>query len=80
MADFCCPERHLMVEIDGPVHERQRDHGVGREEVSIAAGYRVMRFGNDEVLGAFAEVLGQIRGAALERPIVPSSERSRSRG
>ena len=69
-----------MVEIDGPMHERQQDHDVEREEVSIAAGYRVLRFGNDEVLGAFAEVLGHIRGAALERPIVPSCERSRSRG
>lgn len=80
VADFCCPERRLIVEIDGPVHELQREHDTERTVQLTVAGYRVVRFGNDEVLDSMPDVLRQIHGAAEVCPSVPAPDRGRSRG
>lgn len=77
VADFCCADKHLIIEIDGPVHDLQRDQDMDREALLTSAGYRVVRFANDEVLESLPEVLRQIRTIALEQPSIPSSERSR---
>jgi very-short-patch-repair endonuclease len=77
VADFCCVDKHLIIEIDGPVHDLQRDQDRDREALLTAAGYLVVRFANDEVLESLPEVLRQFRKIALERTSIPSSERSR---
>jgi len=49
IVDFVCRERKLVVEIDGGQHvENSRD--ISRDKNLGAAGYRVLRFWNSDVL------------------------------
>ena len=57
-ADFLCRELMLVVEIDGFSHEMRQDADTARTLAIEAAGYRVVRFTN-------ADVLGNAEGAAL---------------
>lgn len=49
IADFYDPATRTIIEVDGDIHERQRDYDQFRDETMIAAGYRVIRVHNDEV-------------------------------
>ena len=60
IADFCCPEARLIIEIDGGHHASHRNADATRSRVVEAAGYRVLRFWNNEVLGNTAGVLHRI--------------------
>ncbi len=73
IADFCCPEARLVVEIDGKVHDRpeQKDYDQIREEEIKARGLRVLRFRNDEIDGNLEKVLQSIV-AYLPHPLAPS--------
>ena len=51
VADFVCLERKLIVEVDGAPHELTVAHDMVRDAKLRAAGYRVLRFPNDEVRG-----------------------------
>ncbi len=47
--DFVCLERHLVIEVDGGQHlGRQSD--AARDAALAAAGFRTLRFWNDDVL------------------------------
>src|SRR5215813_12591253 len=56
IADFCCLEARLIIEIDGGHHASNQDADVARSRVLESAGYRVLRFWNNEVLGNTAGV------------------------
>jgi len=60
IADFCCLEARLIIEIDGGHHASNQDADVARSRVLESAGYRVLRFWNNEVLGNTAGVLERI--------------------
>jgi very-short-patch-repair endonuclease len=66
VVDFCCPELRLIVELDGAVHDTQREDDAEREALLIAAGYDVVRFRNDEVRKDLPSVLAAIRTAASQ--------------
>jgi very-short-patch-repair endonuclease len=59
--DFYCPAHRLAVEVDGDVHDEQRDRDAARTAEIEAFGCRVLRFRNDEVLNDLASVLARIR-------------------
>jgi len=44
IVDFCCPEHHLIVEIDGPIHQEQIEYDIARADALRAAGYVVVRY------------------------------------
>jgi very-short-patch-repair endonuclease len=73
IADFCCFEQRLIVELDGKVHEdepaRRRD-GV-RDAWLRAEGYRVIRLQNELVLGNLDVALAKID--SLIRPAAPAT-------
>jgi len=50
IVDFFCAEAALVVEADGPIHARLTEYDVEREAWLIAAGLKVLRFTNDEIL------------------------------
>jgi very-short-patch-repair endonuclease len=50
LADFCCPEVWLVIEIDGPIHERQVEEDALRQDHIERLGYRVIRFSNEDVI------------------------------
>ena len=62
--DFCCPDHRLVVEVDGGMHEQQADYDESRTEHLNTYGYRVLRFGNEEVLTDLSAVLKRILQAA----------------
>ena len=67
IADFCCIERQLIIEVDGPIHQQQGERDAERTLILETMGYRVLRFTNQQVLYETAAVLVQI-GAALTPP------------
>lgn len=80
VADFCCQDLRLVVEVDGGIHKTQREHDTEREALLGAAGYRVVRVRNEEVMDALPAVLDRIRTVAAECLPVPPAERGRTRG
>jgi leucyl-tRNA synthetase len=67
IVDFCCTSRKLCIEVDGGIHDEQRERDEERTACLEAAGYRVLRFRNEEVLGGLHLVVRRIR-AALDAP------------
>jgi very-short-patch-repair endonuclease len=67
-ADFVCREEKLVIEIDGATHstEDERHRDGAREQFLHDQGYRVARFGNDEVYRNIDGVIDTILGT-LER-------------
>ena len=50
IADFCCPERKLVVELDGGQHITLAESDQRRAAFLRQRGYRVLRFWNNDVL------------------------------
>lgn len=68
IADFYCHSARLVVEVDGPVHERLTESDEVRRAVLDSAGVRVLRVTNVEVARDIDDVLLRILAAA-HRPI-----------
>lgn len=49
IADFYCSEKKLVVEIDGKIHEKQKDYDELRTQIINRLGIRVIRFTNEEI-------------------------------
>jgi len=63
IADFYCHSAAVVVEIDGPVDERQQDFDRGRDAVFRQRGLTVLRFTNDEVRNDMNGVVQRIATA-----------------
>jgi hypothetical protein len=48
--DFVCLENKLVIEVDGSQHGQQAEYDENRTQKLQAAGFRVLRFWNNEVL------------------------------
>ena len=62
--DFYCPRARLCVELDGGIHDQQRERDQARTEALATVGVRVIRFRNEEVEADLAGVLARIQAAA----------------
>jgi len=60
VADFCCPQRKLVVELDGGQHAARVAADQKRARFLQEQGYRVLRFWNHDVLGNMEAVLERI--------------------
>lgn len=56
----------LVVEVDGDIHDLQKEEDERREKVLREMGLRIVRFGNDEVMRNRTETVGKIKGAILD--------------
>lgn len=61
IADFVCLEHRLVIELDGPSHGGREMKDDARTVELCAAGYRVLRFLNQEVFRDVDDVLERIR-------------------
>ena len=60
IVDFYCHSAGVVVEIDGPIHQRQAEYDEARDRVLTKRGLTVLRFTNEEVRGAIDEVVKKI--------------------
>ena len=67
IADFCCFEHRLVIELDGGQHAEAVDYDTDRTRVLARAGYRVLRFWDNEALSKMEGVLLSIMQALNER-------------
>ncbi|HEU5292315.1 MAG TPA: DUF559 domain-containing protein, partial [Cyclobacteriaceae bacterium] len=62
VADFYCHQHKLVIEVDGKVHDFQKDYDQNRDTILTELGLRVIRFKNEE-LKNIDEVLNKILAA-----------------
>lgn len=63
IADFYCHEKKLVIEVDGKIHDHQKDYDEGRTAIIEQLGIRVIRFKNEEFSENISGVLAEIRKA-----------------
>ncbi len=66
IVDFYCHAARLIIEIDGPVHDRQRDADTERDAILSADGLRILRITNHEVNTDISGVLTRIHNTCLQ--------------
>lgn len=77
-ADFACPAARLVIELDGPVHERDdvAERDWLREQAIERAGWFVLRFSNAEVMRGVepvvAAILRQVQIGGRRNPSPPA--------
>ncbi len=60
IADFCAPRHRLIIEIDGSIHDTQRERDEQRQHFLESAGYRVIRVSAEDVENNPSAVLSTI--------------------
>jgi very-short-patch-repair endonuclease len=68
IADFCCPESRLVIELDGGQHAERVHRDEWRSALLARDGYRVVRFWNEEIVnnldGVLQRIVAEMRGLA----------------
>jgi very-short-patch-repair endonuclease len=75
IVDFCCTKAKLCIEVDGGIHDDQRERDDERTAWLESMGYRVLRFRNEDVLNAPHRVARDINHA-LQKPAVIDDARA----
>jgi len=60
IVDFYCAEKKLIIELDGKIHETQKEYDRERDKILTEMGYSVIRFKNEELKNVPA-VLAKIK-------------------
>ena len=61
IVDFYCHQAGLIIEVDGPIHETQREADAEREAILQAGDLQVLRFTNQQVMNDMPAVLREIK-------------------
>ena len=61
IVDFYCHQAGLVIEVDGDIHDLQKEEDERREKGLSALGLKIVRFRNDEVMRNLSAVVGRIR-------------------
>jgi len=75
IVDFVCLENKLVVEVDGDIHDLQKEADKLRTGVLNQLGYKVIRFRNERVLGDTDSVLKEISDFLENSEVPPSGAR-----
>jgi len=67
IVDFVCLEKSLIIEVDGEIHETQKEYDEGRTYELEQFDFKVIRFTNDEVKNELSNVLEKIKKALENR-------------
>ncbi len=71
IADFCCSDARLIVELDGGQHSTRTEADAKRTAVLESCGYLVLRFWNNDVLKNMNGVLEEILATLPQAPSAP---------
>jgi very-short-patch-repair endonuclease len=66
IVDFYCPEKRLVIEVDGGIHDQTVEEDLERTKVLQSLGYRVIRFRNLVVEQNINLVLSTIQKACRQ--------------
>ena len=69
IVDFCSIEKALIIEVDGEIHEKQKEADKQRTKILENEGYTVIRFTNEEVLNSLDSVLSKIKNTLSKSPL-----------
>ena len=58
--DFYCAEKQLIIEIDGKIHDFQKEYDEKRAEILKNMGLKIIRFKNEEMKNVY-DVLSRIK-------------------
>ncbi len=72
IVDFVCLSKKLVIEVDGGIHDNQKEEDEARTKVLTENGFKVIRFNNKEVLNNIDSVLNIIKHE-LGNVVVPPS-------
>ena len=61
ITDFYCSEAKLVIEVDGGIHEKQKDYDKAREYVLESLGMTILRFKNEEIKTNLQRALNTIK-------------------
>ena len=61
IVDFYCHRAALIVEVDGPIHEAQKEADTEREAILKGRGLSILRFTNQQVMNDMKQVLSEVR-------------------
>ncbi len=80
--DFYCPKRHLVIEVDGGIHDEPAQMVRDAEKYAFlqSLGNRLLRLRNEQILEDLAATLDVIRIAATNRPLAPLSPLAGGKG
>ena len=74
IVDFYCHKYRLIIEIDGGIHEEQKEYDQFRPEILERKYYTLLRFTNEEVDDNLSEVLKAITKQISPSPPVKRTE------
>jgi very-short-patch-repair endonuclease len=63
--DFYCAEAKIAIELDGQIHDRQKDYDLARQRIIESHGIKVIRFMNEMIMNNINTVLDSIRKACI---------------
>ena len=69
IVDFVCLEKYLVIEVDGDIHDYQKQEDDDRTDFLNRNGFTVVRFKNEEVIGNVDNVLKQISNKLHSLPL-----------
>ncbi len=67
IVDFVCLKKKIIIEVDGPIHDLQRDYDRQRDQWLRLQGFTVLRIKNEELGGNLEETLLRLRRYLLTR-------------
>ena len=72
IVDFICLPLNLIIEVDGKYHNthQQQETDYIRDSILNQAGYTILRFTNEEVIGDIDNVIHRIKAAMNESPLL----------
>ena len=72
IVDFICLSLNLIIEVDGKYHNapKQREADYLRDSILSQAGYTILRFTNEEIIGNIDYVVQRITTAMTESPLL----------
>jgi very-short-patch-repair endonuclease len=80
IADFYCHELGLIIEIDGGVHDSQKEYDQIRTNDLESYGLTILRFSNDEILSDISEAMKKLKDIIAFLASSPSLPEREGRG
>lgn len=76
IVDFVCIEKKLVIEIDGKMHDNQKEEDESRTDKLNQKGFKVIRFANEEVIINTDNVVSKIKSELDNIKVLPFGEDS----